>query len=432
MCPEDAQLKACIFVSRGVFVSLFLVFVASSAAAFDDARPDRGDSLEGGGAVTVYPDGSFDWDYAKTEIPFVNYVRDRSSAELYVLISLRSTAAGGLEYTITIVGQRRFAGMNDTLVWCAKPTDATETVRADVVRTLEMGLMRYVARTPMGGRIAIMYRGAVKPLDVEDHWDSWVFSLSCSPSLSGSQVDERRYLSGSVSGDRVTPGLKISIRAYSTYSESRQDLPSKTLRLVRRTNSFDALCVRSVGDHWGVGLIADAFGQTYQNKKRYYDVSPAIEYSLFPYSQSTRRELAVFAQVVYTDVTYQELTIYDKTAEKLVSYRISLPGSIKEPWGTFYSSISWQQYFHDASIYRLSIAPMISFQVAKGLWINASVSYYRLHDRIDQPRRLLTDEEILLDLKSLASTYEYSASVGLTYTFGSIYTNVVNPRFFGD
>jgi hypothetical protein len=128
-----------------------------------------------GGAVTVYPDGSFDWDYAKTEIPFVNYVRDRSSAELCVLISLRSTAAGGLEYTITIVGQRRFAGMNDTLVWCAKPTDATETVRADVVRTLEMGLMRYVARTPMGGRIAIMYRGAVKPLDVEDHWDSWVF-----------------------------------------------------------------------------------------------------------------------------------------------------------------------------------------------------------------------------------------------------------------
>ena len=60
------------------------------------------------------------------------------------------------------------------------------------------------------------------------------------------------------------------------------------------------------------------------------------------------------------------------------------------------------------------------------------VSYYRLHDRIDQPRRNLTDEEILLNLKSLASTYEYSFGIGFSYTFGSIYTNVVNPRFFGD
>jgi hypothetical protein len=231
--------------------------------------------------------------------------------------------------------------------------------------------------------------------------------------------------------DRVTPHQKLHLRASSSYTESKQELPSKTVHLIRRSNSFDALVVKSLGDHWGVGLIGDAFGQSYQNKKRYYDISPAIEYSVFPYSQSTRRELALFGQVIYTDVTYQEMTIYDKTAERLLSYRISLPGSIQEPWGSIYSSISWQQYLHDASVYRLSVTPMISFQVAKGLWFNTMVSYSRLHDRIDQPRRHLTDEEILLNLKSLASTYEYSVSVGFSYTFGSIYTNVVNPRFFG-
>ncbi len=323
-------------------------------------------------------------------------------------------------------------GMNDTLVWCSKPTDSYDTARSDVVRTLKMGLVRYVARTPIGARIAITYRGAAKPTDVNDRWDSWVFALSCSPIISGSQVDEMRYLSGSVSANRVTPGLKVSLRAYSSYSESRQDLPSRSVHLIRRTNSFDALVVKSLGDHWGVGGIGDALAQTYQNKKRYYDVSPAVEYSFFPYSQSTRRELALFAQVICTDVVYQEMTIYGKTAEKLLSYRMSLPGSIKEPWGNIYSSVSWQQYFHDASIYRLVISPSISFQVAKGLWIDVYADYARFHDQIDQPRRSLTDEEILLNLKSLASTYAYSVSVGLTYTFGSIYTNVVNPRFFGD
>jgi len=347
-------------------------------------------------------------------------------------VTTRTTGAGGTEYTITIVGQKQFAGMNDTLVFCSKPTDSYETKRSDVVRTLKMGFMRYVARTPIGARIAIAYRGAAKATDVNDRWDSWVFSLSCSPSISGSQVDEMRYLSSSVSANRVTPELKVNLRAYSYYSESRQDLPSRSVHLIRRQSSFNALVVKSLGDHWGVGGIGDALAQTYQNKKRYWDISPAVEYSIFPYSQSTRRELAVFAQVIYTDVRYQEMTIYGKTAEKLVSYRVSLPGSIVEPWGNIYSNVSWQQYSHDASIYRLTMQPGISFQVAKGLWINVNASYARYHDQIDQPRRHLTDEEILLHLKSLASTYDYSVSVGLTYTFGSIYTNVVNPRFFGD
>jgi hypothetical protein len=418
-------------MTRQMIVFLLFALSSASAAAIEDAQTVPNDSLSRACALTVYADGSFDWDYVKTNVPYVNYVRDRRDAELYVLMTIQATGAGGTEYTVTLVGQKRFAGMNDTLVWCAKPTDSFETARSEVLRTLKMGLMRYVVRTPIGGNIAITYRGAARQTDVSDPWDAWVFSLSCSPSISGSQVDERRYISGSISADRVTPRLKLGFRAYTTYSESEQELPSKTVHLIRRTNSFDALVVKSLGEHWGVGVIGEAFGQSYQNKKRYYDISPAIEYSFFPYSQSTRRELAIFAQVVYTDVIYQETTIYDKTAEKLLSYRISLPGSIKEPWGSIYSGISWQQYFRDASIYRLNISPMISFQVAKGLWFNAMVSYYRLHDRIDQPRRHLTDEEILLNLKSLASTYEYSVSVGFSYTFGSIYTNVVNPRFFG-
>jgi hypothetical protein len=429
---EDDPLNAGAFITRQTIVFLLLALIAASAAASEDVQVVPGDSLERASAVTVFSDGIYDWDYVKMEIPYVNYVRDRLSAELYVLMTLQETGAGGIEYTMTIVGQRQFAGMNDTLVWCSKPTDSSETARSDVVRTLEMGLMRYVARTPIGERIAIAYKGRSKPTDVKDRWDSWVFSLSCSPMIAGSQVDERRYVSGSFSADRVTPGLKMSYRVSGYYSESEQDLPSKTIHLIRRYGMFDGLAVKSIGDHWGVGLTGDALAQTYQNKKRYVDVSPAVEYSVFPYSQSTRRELALFAQVIYTDVAYQEMTIYDKTAEKLWSYRLSLPASIKEPWGSVYSSISFRQYLHDASIYRLSVSTSVSFQVAKGLWFDVTPSYARLHDLIDQPRRRLTDEEILLNLKSLASTYEYSVSVGFTYTFGSIYKNIVNPRFFGD
>jgi len=42
-----------------------------------------------------------------------------------------------------------------------------------------------------------------------------------------------------------------------------------------------------------------------------------------------------------------------------------------------------------------------------------------------------TEEEILLEQRQLATQYDYFLSLGLRYTFGSIYSNVVNPRFGG-
>jgi hypothetical protein len=40
-----------------------------------------------------------------------------------------------------------------------------------------------------------------------------------------------------------------------------------------------------------------------------------------------------------------------------------------------------------------------------------------------------TTEEVLLRRRELATQFQYFTSFGLNYTFGSIYNNVVNPRF---
>jgi hypothetical protein len=45
------------------------------------------------------------------------------------------------------------------------------------------------------------------------------------------------------------------------------------------------------------------------------------------------------------------------------------------------------------------------------------------------PRGEITLEEILLRRRELSSGYRYSAEVGLSYRFGSVFSNVVNPRF---
>ena len=50
--------------------------------------------------------------------------------------------------------------------------------RRGLVKILKMGLMNYVARTPISERLAIDYERSDKASPVRDRWNSWVFSLS--------------------------------------------------------------------------------------------------------------------------------------------------------------------------------------------------------------------------------------------------------------
>ena len=52
-----------------------------------------------------------------------------------------------------------------------------------------------------------------------------------------------------------------------------------------------------------------------------------------------------------------------------------------------------------------------------------------MRDQISLAKGELSEAEILLRLQEVATGYTYFGGVGLTYTFGSIYNNVVNPRF---
>jgi hypothetical protein len=57
--------------------------------------------------------------------------------------------------------------------------------------------------------------------------------------------------------------------------------------------------------------------------------------------------------------------------------------------------------------------------------------YDRIKDQISLGKSSASTEEILLRLRQLATDYSYSFSVGISYSFGSIFNTVVNPRFGG-
>ena len=59
--------------------------------------------------------------------------------------------------------------------------------------------------------------------------------------------------------------------------------------------------------------------------------------------------------------------------------------------------------------------------------MNGEIAY--INDQLNLRKGDLTEAERLLRLKEQATNYSIGGSIGLSYTFGSIYNNVVNPRF---
>ena len=51
-----------------------------------------------------------------------------------------------------------------------------------------------------------------------------------------------------------------------------------------------------------------------------------------------------------------------------------------------------------------------------------------MKDQIYLPREDISDEDILLERRQLGTDFEYSLDFGLSFTFGSRFNNVVNPR----
>jgi hypothetical protein len=412
---------------RSLPVVLFCLI--STLLSYGQGQPSNIEELKKT-APKIYIDCDWcDIEYIKTEITFVNYVRDRKEAQVHVLITIQSTGSGGREYTLTYMGQLDYAGQDDLLKYYSNKTDTEDEIRKGLVQTLKVGLMRYVAKTPISKRIAISLMDQVKPTSVIDRWNFWVFSLSGRGYFNGQQSILYNSLSGSFSANRVTPELKIRTSVSAGHYLNKFEIEGETIKSTLSSERFSAMVVKSLGEHWSVGGYFSLASSSYSNIQISANPAPAIEYDIFPYSQSTRRQLRFLYRLNFTAVKYQEETIYLKTKEKLWSEALSVALELKEKWGTISTSLEGSQYFHDFSKYHVSLYGEISLRLYKGLSFEVYGSGSRIHDQLSLPKLGASYEDILLMRKQLATSYEYYFSVGLSYTWGSIYSNVVNPRF---
>ena len=125
---------------------------------------------------------------------------------------------------------------------------------------------------------------------------------------------------------------------------------------------------------------------------------------------------------------YVDTTIYGVLAESRPHHELSLSPNIQRPWGDIFGTTVWSQYLDDPSKRRLTTNLDINFRITAGLSVNFYGAYSYIRDQLNISGVDLTDEERLLRLRELQSGSYFFTAVGLSYTFGSVFSNVVNPR----
>lgn len=381
-------------------------------------------------ALKVFLDCDYcDVEYIKTEITFVNYVRDRLEAQVHVLISTQTTGGGGREYTLAFIGQNDFKDAQDVQKYFSTKTDTDDDVRRGLVKALKLGLMSFVGRTPIATRIAVDYARPEAAAATGDRWRSWVFSLSGSGYFSGEETYMSRMVFGSFSANRVTPASKLRFGLSVDTSRQRYEVEDETI--IGTSSGWEAsgLYVKSLGEHWSAGFYLAAESSLYSNIDLGLSAAPAVEYNFFPYSQSTRRQLRALYKLTLNPVKYREETVFGELRETLLKESLSLTLDLREKWGTASVSAEASHYFHDFGKYRVDTFTILSLRLYKGLSVFAIGSYSWIHDQLSLLGRDPTFEEQLLRLRELPQNSNYFISFGFQFTFGSIFTNVINPRF---
>jgi hypothetical protein len=381
------------------------------------------------GAIKLFVDSPVDDDYLKTEISFVDFVRDRTLADVYILVSSLNTASGGKEYTVTFQGRQRFEGMADTLRYVTKESDTEDMLRSGLVQTMTRGLVRYVSRTALAAQLSVSFQQQTQAVPKVDKWKHWVFTIQANGYFNGEQGYRYRNLWGSVSGRRVTEKLKLNIAIYGSESKNRFWDDDSETKSASNSKSFEVEPIFALSDHWSWLAQAAGGSSTYSNRSSYLLGGLGVEYNIFPYSQSTRRQLRVEYDVTFRTIRYYRETIYYRTSENLWRENVSVGLKIIQPWGSSDTQIQVGHYLNDFDKNRLDIWSDVSLRVLQGLSLSLSGGYSKIRDQIGLPNGGASPEEVLLRRSELETSYSYWTSIGLSYAFGSIYSDIVNPRF---
>ncbi len=419
------------------FLSFFIILlsfsISNQASAAASAIPDR----NANGRISVFLDAPWwlDRDFVREQIPIVNYVRDKEVADVHIMMTRHGAGRAGTNYSISFIGRGGFRGIDQELTYWAASTNSSDDTRRGYTNMIKIGLVQYIASTGLVNRIIVDYDYDEQAIILQnefepevDPWNSWVFEVYGGGNFRKEELQSNVSSRFGFFADRITEDWKIRFRPYFNFSKRTYISGEDTIISSSHRHGHEAYIVKSINDHWSIGVFNSSLSSTFHNAHFNFDLVPAIEYSYFPYQEATRRSITLAYRLGGGYRDYIETTIFAKDNEFIFTQSLQATARFQQPWGNFRAGISGSHFFHDLSINRANIFANVNVRIFQGFALNVNTSLNLINDLISIPAKDLSIEEILLEQRQQATSYNISGSIGISYTFGSDFSAAFNPR----
>jgi hypothetical protein len=416
---------------KRISAGLFFLVVLGCRNLSAQVAPDSSSSLK------VYINCIYCYqDFLRTQITWANFVQDQFVSDVDLTITSLPTGSGGTEFLLQFAGKKSLAGLRDTMKFAASVINTDNEIREMLTRKVKLGLVRYAACSSTGDCLTIDSSLAKDSMDIgigsnpdDDPWNAWVFRAGASGSVGAQKVYQSGYFNASLSASQVKETHKISFDVRSRYSEQRYNYDGLKDTYILRSQSANVTYVHSLNDHWSAGAFAYTEKSDFSNYDLYQNVAAALEYNVFPYQDAQTKSLTMVYRAGFTYYDFQEETIFNKTIDRIPSQSLTISATFTKDWGQLSSGVEVASFLNDFSKNHLYFWCNYDVRIFKGLSANSWVGYNIQRDQVNIRLNGASQEEVLLQQQELETDFELNGYLGLTYRFGSIYNNVVNPRF---
>jgi hypothetical protein len=375
-----------------------------------------------------------DFTFVRQELPFVSFVRDPQLADVHILMSESETGGGGNKYFLNFIGLKNFEGMDFEYTTTTTESATDDDIRKALLKLIKIGILPYYSKTSFIDQINIdLEESQNRKADnlTIDRWKKWVFRIESGGELQKEESKNSYSLNFGTSAEKITEAWKTAFEGYYEFSREKFYDEDDDTTIVNRQDSkeFSGSFIKSLTEKWSVGVFSTYSSRTYTNIEHNSGLAAGIEYNIFPWKECNRRVFAIryWAGINYVD--YYDRTIYVKLYETLFSEQLEINLELIQPWGEISIGLDGRNYFHDFSKNRLTLESDFSIRITKNLSFNCELTTQIVHDQLYLPMGESSRDDLLLERRKQATTYEIGGRIGIRFTFGSFYNNVVNERF---
>ncbi|MCP3931868.1 MAG: hypothetical protein GY705_22565 [Bacteroidetes bacterium] len=414
---------------KNVFSISLLVFASLMSFAQDIEMKNTSNKK----TINVFLDcNACDINYLRQNVNYINYVRDPEMADIHILVTQQYTGANTRKYVFDFIGKGGFELASHSITFADPPNASSLQRKETISEKFELGLIPFWLQTQLADKLDVKIKpekGETVIKEEKDPWNNWVFEVGAGGSLNLESTKSAFNIWNRNQANKITENWKTRTRTYLSYREKRFETDDDNdIISSSHFNYISTSTVKSINDHWSVGAFAFIHSSTYRNMDLGASIAPAIEFSIFPYEEVNRKEITIAYRLNYNYRDYIEKTIFDKLDETLWDQEVEISARIHQPWGSFFAGIQGSHFLHDFNQNNIEIESEISFRVLKGLSLFAEGLLEWINDQRSLPAGDISLEDLLLAQRQVATNYRIEGSVGVKYTFGSIYNNVVNTR----